>query len=97
LLTISELSQTAMEDYTVGVKSKTALETGSCGLIRSTISVHMAEPGFQVFGLGNNPRAAIKAHCPGWEIAHLCRDRFREIVRWWQERLAPADSLPAAG
>lgn len=41
------------------MKTKTALVTGSCGLIGSEVSVYLAHNGFQVFGLDNNERAVF--------------------------------------
>jgi CDP-paratose 2-epimerase len=38
---------------------KRALITGSCGLIGSEVSLHMAEHGYQIFGVDNNERAVF--------------------------------------
>lgn len=39
------------------MSTKSALITGSCGLIGSAVSVHFARQGFEVFGIDNNERA----------------------------------------
>ncbi len=39
--------------------TKSALITGSCGLIGSEVSGHLAREGFQVFGIDNNERAVF--------------------------------------
>jgi CDP-paratose 2-epimerase len=39
--------------------TKSALITGSCGLIGSEVSVHFARQGFQVFGIDSNERAVF--------------------------------------
>lgn len=39
--------------------SQRALITGSCGLIGSEVSLHMAAHGFQIFGVDNNERAVF--------------------------------------
>jgi CDP-paratose 2-epimerase len=38
---------------------KSALITGSCGLIGSEVSVYLARQGFQIFGIDNNERAVF--------------------------------------
>jgi CDP-paratose 2-epimerase len=39
--------------------AKKALVTGSCGLIGSEVSIHLAAKGYQVFGVDNNERAVF--------------------------------------
>jgi CDP-paratose 2-epimerase len=39
----------------------------------------------------------IKAHYPGWGITRSLPEIFREIAESWKKRLAPPDSLVAAG
>jgi CDP-paratose 2-epimerase len=39
--------------------AKKALVTGSCGLIGSEVSLHLADHGFQVYGVDNNERAVF--------------------------------------
>ncbi len=39
--------------------AKSALVTGSCGLIGSEVSLHLARHGFRVFGIDNNQRAVF--------------------------------------
>jgi CDP-paratose 2-epimerase len=39
--------------------AKKALVTGSCGLIGSEVSLHLARHGYQVFGIDNNERAVF--------------------------------------
>ncbi|MBV9267422.1 MAG: NAD-dependent epimerase/dehydratase family protein [Acidobacteriaceae bacterium] len=41
------------------MRQKTALITGSCGLIGSEVTVHLAKNGFRVFGVDNNQRAVF--------------------------------------
>src|ERR1700679_300522 len=41
------------------LNSKSALITGSCGLIGSEVSEHLAREGFQIFGIDNNERAVF--------------------------------------
>jgi CDP-paratose 2-epimerase len=39
--------------------AKNALITGSCGLIGSEVSLHLAQHGYQIFGIDNNERAVF--------------------------------------
>lgn len=53
--------------------AKNALITGSCGLIGSEISVHLARHGFRIFGIDNNQRAVFfgPEGDTSWSLARL--------------------------
>ncbi len=55
------------------MKPRSALVTGSCGLIGSEVSVFLARRGFQVFGLDNNERAVFfgPEGDTSWSLARL--------------------------
>ena len=53
--------------------AKKALVTGSCGLIGSEVSLHLANSGFQIFGVDNNERSVFfgPEGDTSWSLARL--------------------------
>src|SRR5689334_2414505 len=47
------------QSYKIVLMMRKALVTGSCGLIGSEVSVHLAQHRFQVIGIDNNERAVF--------------------------------------
>lgn len=56
------------------MKTRSALVTGSCGLIGSEVSGHLARNGYQVFGIDNNERAVFfgPEGDTSWSLERLC-------------------------
>jgi CDP-paratose 2-epimerase len=55
----SQKQRTYPKNGTVAGMVKTALVTGSCGLIGSEVSLLLAQNGFDIFGIDNNSRATF--------------------------------------
>ena len=53
--------------------AKNALVTGSCGLIGSEVSLHLARHGYRIFGIDNNQRAVFfgPEGDTSWSLQHL--------------------------
>lgn len=56
------------------MKTRSALVTGSCGLIGSEVSGYLARNGYQVFGIDNNERAVFfgPEGDTSWSLERLC-------------------------